>query len=97
MKMSFVPAKLDLTEEQGAFVITIAGTEVFRSKSKKAASSKFTELRSEFEKGFPVQEQSQEEKNATMLRAVGDSLVGHNSLGGRKKRTTAGSTRTFGG
>lgn len=97
MKMSFVPANLNLTEEEGAFVITVAGTEVFRTKSKKAAASKFAELRSEFEKRFPIQEQTQEQKNATMLHAVGDSLVGHNSLGGRKKRSTAGSTRTFGG
>lgn len=97
MKMSFVPAKLNLTEEQGTFVITVAGAEVVRTKSKKAAASKFAELRSEFEKKFPSREQTQEQKNATMLRAVGDSLVGHNSLGGRKKRSTAGSTRTFGG
>lgn len=97
MRMSFIPAKLNLTEEQSEFVITVAGAEVFRTKSKKDAASKFAELRSEFEKKFPAQEPTQQEKNATMLRAVGDSLIGHNSLGGRKKRSTAGSTRTFGG
>ncbi len=46
---------------------------------------------------FPARELTADEKAEMLQRAIGDSLVGHNSLGGRKKKTTAGSTRTFGG
>lgn len=97
MKMSFVPARLDLTEEGGTFVIKVSGAEVFRTRSRKAAVSKFADFRGEFEKRFPTRELTPEEKKEAMLNAVGDSLIGHNSLGGRKKKSTAGSTRTFGG
>ena len=40
---------------------------------------------------------SDKEKAETFRRIMEDALVQHNSLGGRKKKTTAGSTRTFGG
>jgi hypothetical protein len=46
---------------------------------------------------FPARELTAEEKREILQRSIADSLVGHNSLGGRKKKTTAGSTRTFGG
>jgi hypothetical protein len=61
------------------------------------AVQKFNELRQEMEKRFPARELTPEEKTEMMQFAIADSLVGHNSLGGRKKKTTAGSTRTFGG
>ncbi len=59
--------------------------------------SKYNELRSEMELRFPARALTADEKAELLLREIGDSLLGHNSLGGRKKKTTAGGTRTFGG
>jgi hypothetical protein len=46
---------------------------------------------------FPQQPLSASDQEELLKEAVGDSLLQHNSLGGRKKKTTAGATRTFGG
>jgi hypothetical protein len=45
---------------------------------------------------FPAHELSAEEKAENRRRMLADALVRHNSLRGRRKKTTAGSTRTFG-
>lgn len=98
MKMSFVPGDLHLTKDQtGEYVLTMAGTEILRGGSEKQAVSRFKQLRKEMETKFPARELTQEERQEMLRQAVGDSLVGHNSLGGRKKKTSAGGTRTFGG
>jgi hypothetical protein len=49
------------------------------------------------EQRYPSRELTQEEKNDLLRQEMADNLVGRNSLGGRKKKTTAGGTRTFGG
>ncbi len=77
--------------------VTLDGNEVLCTRSERAAVTKFKSIRKEMESRFPPHELTQEEKAEAFKRAVADSLVKHNSLGGRKKKTTAGSTRTFGG
>lgn len=98
MKLAFVPGELYLDNvEGGYFLVRLKGEEVFRTRSQRAALAKFNELRRTLEDDFPLRQLSTEEKGELLNKAIGDSLVGHNSLGGRKKKSTAGSTRTFGG
>ncbi len=98
MKLSFFPGQLFLdSADDGTLRVTLNGEEVLCTRSKRAAVARFNALREEMERRFPPHELTQEEKAEAFKRAVADSLVRHNSLGGRKKKTTAGSTRTFGG
>ncbi|MGH9397969.1 MAG: hypothetical protein ACRD18_14100 [Terriglobia bacterium] len=98
MRLAFLPGELYLdTTEDGHFRITKANQEILRTRSQRAAVRRFNELRQEMENRFPAHETSKEEKAQIFRRMIGDALVQHNSLGGRKKKTTAGSTRTFGG
>ncbi|MGD0693537.1 MAG: hypothetical protein ABSB82_01655 [Terriglobia bacterium] len=98
MKLSFLPGKLSLqTLEGGTFQVSVDSREILLTRSQKAAVNKFNELRQEMESQFPVREFSDAEKAQTFQRIMADALVQHNSLGRRKKKTTAGSTRTFGG
>ncbi len=98
MKLSFLPGRLFLdTTEDGGFRLTLGDQEILRTRSQRAAVGKFNALREEMEKQFPPREASEEEKRDALRRIIQDALVQHNSLGGRKKKTTAGSTRTFGG
>lgn len=98
MKLSFLPAQLYLdTAEGGYFRVTMGGEEILRTRSQRLARSTFDKLRREMEKRFPPHELSGAEKREALQRMLADGLVQHNSLGGRKKKTTAGSTRTFGG
>lgn len=98
MKLSFVPGDLNLEMAlDGSYVVTIAGHVVLQSRSQSKAVAKYNQLRREMESLFPARELTQEEKVKLLQREIGDSLVGHNSLGGRKKKSTAGATRTFGG
>lgn len=98
MKLAFVPGDLYLnTGDGGYFLVRLKGQQVLRTRSQRAAVTKFNELRRILENNFPLRERSAQEKAELLDKAIGESLVGHNSLGGRKKKTTAGSTRTFGG
>jgi hypothetical protein len=98
VKLSFFPGKLFLDcDEDGTHRVTLEGKEVLRTRSQRAAAAKFQSLRKEMESRFPPHEPTQEEKAETFKRAIADSLVQHNSLGGRKKNKSAGGTRTFGG
>jgi Lon protease-like protein len=98
MKLSFLPGKLLLQPaDDGSLRITVNGEEIFRTRSQRAAVAKFRALRQEMEQRFPPQELSMEQKAEASKRIMADYLVQHNSLGGRKKKTTARSTRTFGG
>ena len=98
MNLSFLPADLHLSKGQdGLFILTMSGREILKTKSQRAAVSKFNSLRTELEKKFPTRQPTAEEKAALLRREINDSLLGHNSLGGRKKKTSAGGTRTFGG
>ncbi len=98
MNLSFFPGALFLRKmENGVYSVALEGQEILRTRSQRAALARFNELRREMEKRFPARELTADEKAEMLQRAIVDSLVGHNSLGGRKKKTTAGSTRTFGG
>jgi hypothetical protein len=98
MKLAFLPGELYLLQaEDGVYRVVLQENEILSTRSKRLALARFTELRKEMEMRFPARELTAEEKAEIMREAIGDSLVGHNSLGGRKKKTTAGSTRTFGG
>ena len=46
---------------------------------------------------YPAAEMTPEEKAEMFKKGRLDAMLGHNSVGGRKKKTTAGGTRTFGG
>ena len=98
MKLSFLPGNLFLdSADDGSLRISLNGEEIFRTRFQKAAISKFNALREEMERRFPPQELSAEQKAETFREMIKDSLVQHNSLGGRKRKSTAGGTRTFGG
>jgi hypothetical protein len=98
MKMSFFPGDLHLEKDQtGDYVVRLAGAEVLRTRSERTALGRFNALRIDMETKYPARELTPEERHELLKQALADSLVGHNSLGGRKKKTTAGGTRTFGG
>lgn len=98
MNLSFLPGDLHLSRNaDGLFVVKVGSAEVLSTKSQRSALAKFNALRVELEKKFPTRETTSEEKAELLQREINDSLLGHNSLGGRKKKTTAGGTRTFGG
>jgi hypothetical protein len=48
-------------------------------------------------KRSPAHDLSDEVKAQNWRRMLADVLVRHNNLAGRRKKTTTGSTRTFGG
>jgi hypothetical protein len=98
MNLSFLPGDLHLSKnESGLFVVRMAGQEILCTKSQRSALAKFNSLRAELEEKYPAREPTAEERAELLQREINDSLLGHNSLGGRKKKTTAGGTRTFGG
>lgn len=97
MKMSFIPGDLHLlTNENGEHVVTLAGTEVLRTRSEKKATARFKELRSEMEQKYPARELTSEERAAMLKAAVAEAIVGSGTVRKRKKSTARG-TRTFGG
>ncbi|HXJ95734.1 MAG TPA: hypothetical protein VMT20_23075 [Terriglobia bacterium] len=98
MKLSFLPGKLFLdSADDGSLRLTLDGQEILHTRSERTALARFNALRRELEQRFPAQELSDEQKAEIFRQMMKDSLVQHNSLGGRKKKTTAGGTRTFGG
>jgi len=98
MKLSFLPGNLFLdSTADGWLHVTLDGQDVLKTRSQRAAILKFNALRLELERRFPPRELSDGQKAEIFREILKDSLVQHNSLGGRKKKTTAGSTRTFGG
>jgi hypothetical protein len=98
MNLSFLPGDLRLSKNaDGLYIVNMAGQEILKTKSQRSAIAKFNSLRAELEKKFPAREPTAEEKAELLQREINDTLLGHNSLGGRKKKTTAGGTRTFGG
>jgi hypothetical protein len=98
MNLSFLPGDLHLSRnESGLFVVTMCGQKILCTKSQRSAVARFNTLRAELEKEFPQREPTAKERAELLQREINESLLGHNSLGGRKKKTTAGGTRTFGG
>jgi len=97
VKLSFIPADLHLsTDSAGKFVVTLQGTEIFRSSSSPKAIKKFNEVKKELEEKFPTHDLSEEEKKELLQRSITDAQVHHNSLRPEKKKSAARSTRTFG-
>jgi hypothetical protein len=98
MKLSFLPGDLHLSKNAaGFFIVTMCGQELLSTKSQRSALTRFNTIRADLESKFPMREPTQEEKLQLLRGEINNSLLGHNSLGGRKKKTTAGGTRTFGG
>jgi len=98
MKLSFLPGNLHmLRDDSGYFSVTVRGETILRTRSQRLAVSKFNEIRKEMERRFPADRLFREDVGEIRRRIIGDFLVQHNSLGGRRKKTTARSTRTFGG
>jgi hypothetical protein len=96
MKLSFVPGELDLTDEQGEFVIRLQGKEILRTRSKQTALSKFNALRLSMEQQFPAKEVTPEEKRELLKSIFNEALLSDVGRRPPKKRSTARSTRTFG-
>jgi hypothetical protein len=95
--MSFIPGDLHLlTNESGENVITLAGSEVMRTRSEKKATERFKELRSEMEKKYPARDLTSEERASMLQTAVAEAVSGTSTVRKRKKSTARG-TRTFGG
>lgn len=98
MKMAFLPGELFLTQlDNNTYTVTLQGQEVLRSRSKRAAVAKFNELRLRLEQQFPAKNLTDADRRDLLQREIGDILVAHNSLGGRKTSKSASKTRTFGG
>ncbi len=98
MNLSFIPGDLHLKKNtSGDFVVTMSGQEILSSKSQRIAVARFNALRAELAEKIPMHVPTAEEKAELLQKEINNSLVGHNSLGGRKKKSTAGSSRTFGG
>ena len=97
MKLSFLPGELNLFEENGVFVIQLQGKEILRTRSKRTALSKFNELRRSMEQQFPTKEVTPEEKVEVLKGILNEALLADVGRRPAKKRSTAGSTRTFGG
>jgi hypothetical protein len=97
MNLSFIPADLHLKKTQdGFYVVTLQGQEMYRSRSDKQALAKFNKLRRELEAQFPAREMSPEKKAELLNKYIGETLVAHNSLRPLDKKKKIGSTRTFG-
>ena len=97
VKLSFLPGELHLSEEHGVFVIQVQDKEILRTGSKRTALSKFNDLRRSMEQQFPTREVTPEEKRELLKGILNEARL--DGVGRRlpKKRSTARSTRTFGG
>lgn len=97
MNLAFLPGDLHLTEERGEFLIQVRGNEILRTRSRRAALSKFNDLRRSMEQQFPTREVTAEEKRELLKGILNDALLADVGRRPPKRRSTAGSTRTFGG
>lgn len=99
MNLSFLPGELHLIKQQdGTYVITVRGEEIFTTRAEKKAVSEFNRIRRQMESQFPARVLSPEEKTKTLLKYINESRVGldHNSFRPQEKKKKTGSTRTFG-
>lgn len=98
MKVSFFPGDLHIEEmADGYHVVRIGDREVIKTRSQKAAVTQYKKIRQQMEVQFPATPLTEEQRAEIFRQAVVDSMVGHNSIGGRKKKSTASGSRTFGG
>ncbi|HEX8174635.1 MAG TPA: hypothetical protein VF543_05910 [Pyrinomonadaceae bacterium] len=97
MKLSFFPGDLHLTKTQdGSYVITIKGEEVFNGRNEKKAIAEFNKIRKDMETLYPARELSVEEKTAALMRYIGQSLGVPKESKKPGRKYTPGSTNTFG-
>lgn len=99
MNLSFLPGELHLNkQDDGLYVITVRGEEVFATRVEKKAITAFNKIRREMESIFPPTELTPEEKTKLLLKYIADSRLGldHNSFRPEEKKKKSGSTRTFG-
>lgn len=80
MKLLFSPAQLLLeTDAKGEHVLQLRGAVLGRYKQKHKAIAEFNKRRRDLELEMPPVDSTPEEKRELLKKAVGDSLVGHNS------------------
>lgn len=97
MFLSFLPGELYLKKnDEGFYIVSVQDEELLRTRSEKAALSKYNKLRQEMEAQFPAQELSSERKAELLRKYIGDTLLDHNSFRKQEKKKRSGSTRTFG-
>jgi hypothetical protein len=83
MNLSFLPGDLHLVQnEEGFFIVTLAGQKILSTKSERYALVKFRSLRAELEQRFLAHEPTAEEKAELLQNQVKDSIV---NLGEGKK------------
>jgi hypothetical protein len=83
LNLSFPPGDLHLSQnEQGFFVLTLAGRELLKTKSQRSAAGKFHSLRKELEKLFPTHEPTATEKSELLRREIADHSLEHGSRKG---------------
>jgi hypothetical protein len=97
MKMSFLPGKLELKSKDGMFALSVEGCEVLRTRSQRTAIENLNALRSEMEPRFPPKGPSAEDAKVLLERLMTDVRVDEALRRPPKKRSTARSSRTFGG
>ena len=97
MKMSFLPGKLELISKEGMFSPMVEGQEVYQTRSRRSAIQKFNEIRGEMELRFPPKGPSPEEAKVLLERLMTDVRVDETLRRPPRKRSTARSSRTFGG
>ena len=80
MKLLFSPAELLLeTDATGEYVLQLKGSVIGRFKQQKKAVAEFNKHCRELEAAMPTVDLTAEQKQELYKKAVGDSLVGHNS------------------
>ena len=97
MKMSFLPGRLELVSEGKVFVVSVDGNEVFSTQSRKIAMGRFNEIRREMEKRFPPTRPTAEDSKILLAQMMNDVAVDEALRRPPKKRSSARSSRTFGG
>jgi hypothetical protein len=97
VKMSFIPGQLELNSNGDSFFITIQGKEVFSTRSRRAALARFNEIRKDMEEQFPASGATPDDMKAMLERMLSDVAVDETLRRPPKKRSTARSSRTFGG
>ncbi len=98
MKLSFLPGDLHLTKENdGTYVVTEKGNELFRTRQEKKAITKFNSIRQQLEAQFPPHKLTLEEKAAALSRSLMDyKLVQVRASTKPPKKDKIRGTRTFG-
>jgi hypothetical protein len=97
MKMSFLPGKLELISRDSIFAVSVEGCEIFRTRSRRMAIEKFNEIRCDMEERFPPTGPTAEDAKVLLQRMMTDVAVDETLRRPPKKRSTARSSRTFGG